>query len=463
MIKSNLFIIIFQKIKMDTTKRNQKELKNFIENIQFFDMHSHMAGFDLGSPADDKKPVTLYEILTNDYLAYISGSCIDKPVVPAKMEDKKNLSYDDIKDLLHRCQALSTYCVMREGIRMLHPFKESDINEKNWNKINKSIIEAYSKYGERKWQRLVCKKVGVFKQVHISTLPYVTIHFDSLGHEEKYEQLKLLAPSLVLDGYVFSGFKVYQDAREMSYKIIGKKSETLDEYLMFCDKVLDLFKMKGGKSVKLLISYHRTLKIENIEKKRTEQLFRIGYQNLSKKALHTLQDFLLKKILIMAKDKSLPLIVHTGYSNPTTYGDPENLETLFQDPQLKGLKVSICHSGWPNEGKAIIMARTYRNCYFDLSWTPLLSETLGFRILSEVIDMVPLNKILIGTDCGTAECFAGTVKLIRRTLFNVLNEKMQKKMFDLKTAKYIAKAILYENPLEFHNITEMEEKTCNLK
>ncbi len=237
----------------------------------------------------------------------------------------------------------------------------------------------------------------------------------------------------------------------MSFDILGRHPENLQDYLSFCNDVLDVFKKNGGRSVKLLISYFRTLKIETVNRKRAQQLFSAGYRNLSPDALHLLQDFLLRELLIMAKNKKFPLIVHSGYSIPTEYGNPENLINLFKDTSLNGLKISICHSGWPNEGKAMIMARTFRNCYFDISWTPLLSQPVGRRILSEALDMVPANKILIGTDCGNTECFAGTVILIRNLLYDVLAEKVIKSKFDLETAKSIARSILLDNPEEFHN------------
>ncbi|MCM8759563.1 MAG: amidohydrolase [Candidatus Omnitrophica bacterium] len=430
-----------------------KELKRFIDNTNFFDMHSHMAGFELGTPVDDKRPRTLYSILMNDYLAYLSGSCLDRQLVPSRKQaiDGK-CSFNDIEPLLRVCRGLTTYYAIREGIRLLHPFKEDDICFQNWKEIDKSIQMAYRKYGERKWQRIACKKLKVLKQVHIATLPYVTTHLDSLPEKEKKSQMELLVLSLVLDGYAFTGFEIQHRAREMSFDIIRKYPRNLQDYLSFCNDVLDVFKKSGGKSVKLLISYFRTLRIENVDEKRAQHLFSIGFDVLSKSALLVLQDFLLKQLLIMANDKGLPLIVHTGYSIPTENGDPENLICLLQDNSLKELKIAISHSGWPNEGKAMIMARTFRNCYFDISWTPLLSQTLGRRILSEALDMVPVNKILVGTDCGTAECFAGTVLLLKNVLYDVLAEKVTKKEFNLETAKSIAKSILWDNPIEFHNL-----------
>src|SRR5204862_5262780 len=106
------------------------------------------------------------------------------------------------------------------------------------------------------------------------------------------------------------------------------------------------------------------------------------------------------------------------------------------------LKVDVCHSGWPNHGTAMILAREQRNCYFNLCWTPLLSRALGRRMLSEAIDMLPLNKILIGTDTGTAEAFLGTVRLTRSLIAEELEEKVRAGQFDDEVAKRVARAIL---------------------
>ena len=150
----------------------------------------------------------------------------------------------------------------------------------------------------------------------------------------------------------------------------------------------------------------------------------------------------------MAKERRLPLLVHTGYSWPTAWGDPENMYNLM----AAGVKIGLCHSGWPREGGGLLMARTYRNCYFDMCWTPLLSPTLGRHILASAIDMVPMNKIIIGTDCGSAECFFGTARLVRQVLFDVLHEKVQSGQFSEEVARTLARAILYDNACEFFGV-----------
>jgi hypothetical protein len=75
-------------------------------------------------------------------------------------------------------------------------------------------------------------------------------------------------------------------------------------------------------------------------------------------------------------------------------------------------------------------------------------------VLSEALDMLPADKILIGTDTGTAEAFLGAVRLIRSLLTEVLEEKVRGGQFGIDVAKRVACAILLDNPLAFYGMRE---------
>ena len=431
-------------------------LLRYVESLPFFDMHSHVAGFDLGTPTDDREGLTLPKLLVNDYLAYLSGSCVDQAVAPQKNADGQGedveKSFRSILPLLERCRGLTTYAALREGIRRLHPFVGKDITLKNWRQINRRIGSVYRRYGHRAWQREVMKRAGVVRQVQIVHFPYVVDHWGSLPPAERQAQQQVLMPSLVLDGLLFTGFVANNASRERSMELVHLRPRGHAEHLEFCGRVLDRFLKEGGKSVKLLAAYLRPLRFEEVADPEAERLYEKGPDKLQPQELRRLQDNLLWRLLEMAVARKLPLIVHTGYSIPLEWGDPELLLNLFGSRRLSGLKVALAHSGWPNEAAAMIMARTYRGAYIDLCWTPLLSEELGRRVLSEAIDTVPMNKILIGTDCGTVEMFMGTAVLIRRVLAEVLGDKVRRGQFPVETAKTVARAILWENPCEFHGM-----------
>jgi hypothetical protein len=61
-----------------------KPLKEFIEGVPFVDTHSHTAGFDLGTPVDDKAGKSLPQVIENDYLLYLSSSCVTPARSPAQ-------------------------------------------------------------------------------------------------------------------------------------------------------------------------------------------------------------------------------------------------------------------------------------------------------------------------------------------------------------------------------------------
>jgi hypothetical protein len=281
-------------------------------------------------------------------------------------------------------------------------------------------------------------------------LPYVVDHWDSLPAAERKAQQEFLLPSLILDGYLFTGFAAAAPARERSMKLVGMQPQNHAQYLDFCEKVLDLFKVRGGRSVKLLVAYHRPLRFEDVPDAEAAELFSRGPARLPRELFLRLQDNLCRHLLAMANRRNLPLIVHTGYATPTAWGDPEPLSSMLRSPQLRGMAVDLCHSGWPHEGAAMIMARSHPRCYFNLCWTPLLSRSLGSRILAEAIDMVPIDRILLGTDCGSIESFVGTVSLVRQVLIEVLTRKVREGQFTAAVAAQAATRLLHDNAKEFY-------------
>jgi|GEM_PF-1151596 len=430
-----------------------EELRAFIEAQPMIDTHSHVAGFDFGTPLDDKQGFSLPQILMRDYLLYLAGACGELPAKPGGGEwtiDDAEEHFLALQPLLAEYRGLTTYAVLREGIRELHPFNEPDITPANWREINDSIVAAYRAHGERAWLRRVAQKAGIVKQTQMTAFSYPTTFWDSLPAEEREAEKNLLMPSLILDGLLHAGWPAHRDAREQAYDIVGMWPKTYQEHLAFCEAVLDAFVSHGGVSVKILAAYSRSLRFEEVPDETAAAHFAKGPETLAGAPLRELQDNLCHKILAMAVERGLPLIVHTGYSIPSSQGDPENLLNLAA--KFRKLKIDLAHSGWPRHGQALLMARTYRNCYFNLCWTPVLSEELGRRILGEAIDSTPRNKILLGTDCGTVEAMLGTVRLLRRVLFEVLREKMSAGQFDLPVAKSYARAILYDNPREFYGL-----------
>ena len=428
------------------------QICDYVDSLPLFDSHSHMAGFDDGTTLDRRRGVSLASVLVNDYLAYLAPSCGDLPpgsVQACSGEDAPLVEYERIKPLLAACRGLNTYAAYREALRELHPFDGDDLCGENWEQVDASVKACYARGGELAWQREVIARADVYRQVQICQFPYVADHWAHLPAPEREAQAALLLPSLVIDGFCFTGLAGNVAMRGRTMQLLECRPATYAEHLAFCRLALDRFVEGGGRSVKLLAAYVRALRFEDVPVETGERLYSQGVDDLADGELAVLQDHLVWRVLEMAHQRNLPLLVHTGYSVPTAWGEPDGLLPFLTAPRLAGLKVGLCHAGWPNAGQAMLLARTYRQCYMDLSWIPLLSPEVARRILAEAIDIIPANKIMVGTDCGTAECFYGAVAMIRRVLADVLAGKMESGQFGMDTAQAVARSILYGTACEF--------------
>jgi len=430
---------------MVTTRINYRVQETAWHHV-FYDSHSHMAGMDLGSSLNDKQEVSLTHILLHDYLTYLAPCCLNPEKIPSLSSTPQ-----DVMHLLNLCKNMSTYSALREGIKKLHGFSGNDICKTNYNQIDKKIRRTYSRLGERAWQRAVMQKCNVKKQVHICQFPYITEHWKNLPSDELAKQKEILRPSLVIDGFCFTGLSQSMELVKSMYNKMPSPPRKLSQHEELCEQILDDFLKAGGKSIKLLCAYVRPLTLNPVSSSTAKSLFAKKDSITNPSLLKPLQDYLIIKFAEMAKKKEIPLLIHTGYSIPPRWADVENLLPLLQNPQLSNLKIALVHAGWPYYEKALLLARTFRNCWFDMAWLPLLSPSMAKRVLSEAIDILPRNKIMIGTDTGTAESFYGTVMLIRQTIAEVLSSKVKEKQFSVVEACRYIKYLLWENPNEFFN------------
>ena len=103
-------------------------------------------------------------------------------------------------------------------------------------------------------------------------------------------------------------------------------------------------------------------------------------------------------------------------------------------------------------GLAYVLAR-YRNVWIDLCWSPLLSPTLFKQSLHEAIEVLPdESRMMIGGDNWHAEETYGAMTLSRRTLAEVLEEKVRDGYFTEADAERLAPKILGDNATAFFGL-----------
>jgi len=108
----------------------------------------------------------------------------------------------------------------------------------------------------------------------------------------------------------------------------------------------------------------------------------------------------------------------------------------------------LFHGGYPwvNETGAIVMR--HRNTWIDANWLPTLSPSMAKQAFHQWLEVVPSNRILLGTDNIHAEGIYGAKEVMCRCLSEVLAEKVESGDLTEEDAQRIGQQILRDNALE---------------
>lgn len=147
----------------------------------------------------------------------------------------------------------------------------------------------------------------------------------------------------------------------------------------------------------------------------------------------------------------LPVSVHTGYWGDFRALSPEHLIPLIEShPQNR---FDLFHLGYPYVNSSLLLAKTHPNVCIDLCWVYLISEQLARDAICQIVDFVPLNKVMgFGADYWHYESVYGHRRLMDRTMALALADKVADGTLTLAQAKRWAKAMLWDNPVRFYGL-----------
>lgn len=430
-------------------------LTEFISNLALFDTHEHLAGFDWGFTTE-QEPIgpthphkTLPHALMNDMLLYITGAALYKGpgIAPQDWPHEKARDYwKAIQPALEELRGASVYTVIRRGIRELYGFDVDEVTDKNFDECNDRIVSVYRQKGQPAWTLEVLQRAKVTAIIQMAHLPYLIEYWPSLPESRRKAEQQVVRPSLVLEPFFFSGFEPDRSrARERTMELLDLHPTNHEEHLAFQHEAVRRHRQAGGAALKFICAYQRSLYFEKIPDSEARRLYAKGWRNLNAQELTRLQDNLVWHLVRAAKEFGFPIQLHTGYSNPATRGNPENLYNLCRDREFAEVNFYFCHAGWPNHGELALMARTFPNVHFGFCWMPGLSVALAERLMDEMFDMIPANKMLNGMDCGHVESFYGTTVITRELVAKVLARKVDSGLISLRAARTIACRFLHDN------------------
>ena len=165
-----------------------------------------------------------------------------------------------------------------------------------------------------------------------------------------------------------------------------------------------------------------------------------------------LADYLFWRALEAAAALDLPVAVHAGL-----WDDFRKLDPTWMIPgamRCPDTHFDLFHLGLPYVRDAAVIGKNFPNVSLNLCWCYVMSQRMTLRTIDEIIDLVPLNKIIaFGADyrCVVQKIY-GHLVMARETLARAFGRRIEDGDFSEDRALEIAKLWLCDNPARIYNV-----------
>jgi len=231
---------------------------------------------------------------------------------------------------------------------------------------------------------------------------------------------------------------------------------SLDDLVKAMQKVLEGYVSNGAVGVKSLLAYFRPLQYDKVTHNQAEIVFNRMQKGSGEwleggpsfSEMKPLQDYMIHQVIRATIELHLPLQIHTGFhegnENIITNSNPTRLINLFIE--YREAKFVLFHGGYPYIHEWALLAKTFANVYADLCFVHVLSPEVYRRLLHELVETVPGNKIMtFGGDAHTVERAYGHSRVARQAVARVLSEKVSEGYMRENEAIVLAQRILRDN------------------
>ncbi len=168
--------------------------------------------------------------------------------------------------------------------------------------------------------------------------------------------------------------------------------------------------------------------------------------------LPALGAYLFDKCLDVAAQADVPVAVHTGYWGDFRTLDPKLMFSFA--PRRPDVRFDMFHLGMPMVRDAALIGKNLANVTLNLTWCPVISQLQTKRMLDEIIDLVPLNKVIaFGGDYRAAvQKVYGHLVLAREVVASALADRVEAGDFDRDYALHVAKLWFHDNPSRVYKL-----------
>ncbi|MBS7777477.1 amidohydrolase family protein [Acidovorax sp. CCYZU-2555] len=248
--------------------------------------------------------------------------------------------------------------------------------------------------------------------------------------------------------------------KELQRHGMQQPPQGFDEYLQFVDASVQQRVSEGVVSLKIASAYVRPIDFRPASYADAAAAYAGVSAGLADVDRRPLENFIVQRLAQFAADRGLPVQIHVGMGHPEpgmriANGEPFLLETFLNIRSLNRLKVTLLHGGYPYSSQMAALAQTYGNVFLDFSWMPYLHHFYLRQKLSEWLEILPANKLLFGSDAGAPEFHVASAHFARQALNHVLNDGVQRGVWNAQQVDWLARRALHDNAAELHGFATL--------
>lgn len=169
-----------------------------------------------------------------------------------------------------------------------------------------------------------------------------------------------------------------------------------------------------------------------------------------------LENFLIHMIIDMASELDLVIAVHAGMWGDFRRFDPKHMLSLA--PAHPQARFDLYHLGMPFVRDAIVVGKNLPNVFLNLCWTHVISQEQSCSGIDELLDQVPVNKILAfgGDYQRPVEKVVGHLYMARENFARVFGRRIDRGQMSFEQAMEILTLWFWNNPLKLYSRLQID-------
>ena len=419
------------------------KVKAYVDEQAVYDVHEHHMPEILRD-----RDVGLLKLLEQSYAGWTQRARPNRLAAEPQDEghvriESRGGSWDEIAAYVEGSGSNAFVRTLVAALSELYRLGDGGITRENWEALDEEIHRRHADPG---WTGEVLAEARIER---IVTDPYTNPLLDARAALGDLYRSVLRVNALALGWHAGSLDHNGNSAHDFARRL-GVELTSFDDYAAFLERIVETMGERNQIALKNALAYDRDLRFDEPD----EAAARCAWLKTDPSVYErkAFGDFVIDRLCALAGERGIPVQMHVGTAL-IRGSHPLNVAALIErHPRTRFL---LMHLGYPWSRDVLGMAFFYRNIWLDLTWSFLLSPSHFKLALHEAIEVLPdESRLMLGGDAWHAEETYGALRLARRLIAEVLEEKIDDGYLDESAARRLARRILHGNARAFFGLLE---------